>query len=356
MPRYTSEEYADMHFVYGFCNGNALMAAREYANRYPGRETPYHRTFTNLHRRLRERGTLFPYNGEGPGNVQHNVYNEEEILDLFRQNSTLSTRRAALRLGVNHLTVWRVLNKAHQHPFHLTPVQQLEPADLPRRVEFCRLLLHKEEVDPGYLASILWTDESCFTRDGVTNFHNLHEWNENNPHSKRTSSFQRRFSVNVWCGIIKNKLIGPVFLPPRLNGENYLQFLRTSLQMLLDNVPIINLHNFIYQQDGAPAHYSAPVVEWLNETYPNRWIGRNGPILWPPRSPDLTPLDFYLWGYLKGEVYEVEINTREQLIERIENACAKIRDNLLNTDLIQALTRRLQLCLIQDGGIFENLL
>ncbi|EZA48500.1 hypothetical protein X777_12995, partial [Ooceraea biroi] len=41
----------------------------------------------------------------------------------------------------------------------------------------------------------------------------------------------------------------------------------------------------------------------LNESFPDRWIGRGGRISWPARSPDLTPLDFFLWGHLKNEVF-----------------------------------------------------
>ena len=53
----------------------------------------------------------------------------------------------------------------------------------------------------------------------------------------------------------------------------------------------------------------------LNATFPNRWIGRDGPISWPPRSPDLTPLDFFLWCYVKDRVFvtpvsDIELRTR----------------------------------------------
>jgi len=41
--------------------------------------------------------------------------------------------------------------------------------------------------------------------------------------------------------------------------------------------------------------------------YPERWIGRRGAIKWPPRSPDLTPLDYFMWGYLKERVYKTKI-------------------------------------------------
>ncbi len=47
-----------------------------------------------------------------------------------------------------------------------------------------------------------------------------------------------------------------------------------------------------------------PVRAWLDEKFPGRWIGRRGPIEWPTRSPDLSPCDFFLWGYLKNIVYQ----------------------------------------------------
>jgi hypothetical protein len=58
-----------------------------------------------------------------------------------------------------------------------------------------------------------------------------------------------------------------------------------------------------FQQDGATPHWALNVREFLNEKFPNRWIGRGGPIPWPPRSPDITPMDFFLWGYVKDRVF-----------------------------------------------------
>jgi hypothetical protein len=53
---------------------------------------------------------------------------------------------------------------------------------------------------------------------------------------------------------------------------------------------------FHYQQDGAPPHYHRDVRAYLDQNVPSHWTGGRGPIDFPPRSPDLTPLDFYLWG------------------------------------------------------------
>ena len=57
-------------------------------------------------------------------------------------------------------------------------------------------------------------------------------------------------------------------------------------------------------QDGSPVHFRREVVQCLNTNYANRWIGRNGPILWPARSPDMNPCDNFLWGRIKELVYK----------------------------------------------------
>ncbi|KAE9536207.1 hypothetical protein AGLY_007430 [Aphis glycines] len=70
-----------------------------------------------------------------------------------------------------------------------------------------------------------------------------------------------------------------------------------------------------YNKVPSRAHYTIPVREYLDREYPGKWIGRRGPIEWPPRSPDLTPIDFFLWGHLKTVVYKtpndnIEMNSK----------------------------------------------
>ncbi|KAL4132727.1 hypothetical protein QTP88_009836 [Uroleucon formosanum] len=72
---------------------------------------------------------------------------------------------------------------------------------------------------------------------------------------------------------------------------------------MLDGLPLDIRANSIFQQDGAPAHNANIVRNYLNEYFPNRWIGTYGAVQWPPRSPDLIPLDYFLRGPLKTVVY-----------------------------------------------------
>jgi hypothetical protein len=63
----------------------------------------------------------------------------------------------------------------------------------------------------------------------------------------------------------------------------------------------------IFQQDGAPPHWGSNVRRFSDVAFPNRWIGRDGPTPWPPRSPDITPHDLFLWGSVKDKVFSTPV-------------------------------------------------
>lgn len=167
------------------------------------------------------------------------------------------------------------------------------------RLNFCQRMINLTENDPRFLRKICWTDESKFDQNGITNYHNLHYWADENPHFKRPVNNQRRFSINVWCGVIDNRLLGPFFYHHNLDQRNYLEFLNNRFQEFLNTaLPLNARQNVIFQHDGAPAHTANAVSRYLDERF-ETWIGTHGPIRWPPRSPDLTVLDNFLWGHLK---------------------------------------------------------
>ncbi|OXU27348.1 hypothetical protein TSAR_015087, partial [Trichomalopsis sarcophagae] len=67
----------------------------------------------------------------------------------------------------------------------------------------------------------------------------------------------------------------------------------------------------------------------FNQRFPNRWIGRAGPFLWPPRSPDLNPLDFFLWGSVNDAVYGKAPITRLNMMDGTRRACEAITPETL---------------------------
>ena len=114
-------------------------------------------------------------------------------------------------------------------------------------------------------------------------------------------------------------------IPQRLNGVVYLNFLSENLPTLVDDVLLQIRHNMWFIHDGAPAHFSNNVRNHLNRTFPNKWIGCGGPIRWPARSPDLNPLDYFLWDHLQTLVNYSPVDTMEELRVIIMNAINRIR-------------------------------
>ncbi|KAL0868287.1 hypothetical protein ABMA27_007817 [Loxostege sticticalis] len=136
---------------------------------------------------------------------------------------------------------------------------------------FAREGLRKTRDDANFARKILWMNEATFTRDGITNCRNLHRWcnKGENPRLNRASTFQVKFTVNVWVGLIDNLLIGPIILPQVLTGQRFLQLLSDELLQYLYDIPLELRRNIYLQMDGCPAHYSSIVREYLNEVYPD---------------------------------------------------------------------------------------
>jgi hypothetical protein len=109
--------------------------------------------------------------------------------------------------------------------------------------------------------------------------------------------------------------------------------------------------------DGAPTHFIRAVRDVLNNTHHDRWTGRGGPIAWPPRSPDLNYLDFYLWEHLKIFVYAAAVDNEAALHHRIVDACQNIRNYPGIFERVRrSIMRRVEAYFESHGGHFEHLL
>ncbi|KAJ4428923.1 hypothetical protein ANN_25919 [Periplaneta americana] len=178
-----------------------------------------------------------------------------------------------------------------------------------------------------------------------------------NPRATVPSHHQVRFSLNMWAGIIGDRLVGPHVLVNRLTGQAYTNFLENTIPHVLEDTPLINRQHIHFLHDGAPAHFSRTARRYLDRRFPDRCMGRGGPIAWPPRSPDLNPLDFYLWGHLKSLVYSSPVPDLESLRNRIV-ACSEDKRNTPGVwDRVRrSMRHRCEVCIQVGGGHFEHLL
>ena len=83
--------------------------------------------------------------------------------------------------------------------------------------------------------------------------------------------------MNLWCGLLCNKLIIPCVFDNNLTGNTYEVFLRNGLPGLLEDILLMIRSQIYFKHDGAPPHYTWHMREYLNESFPNRWLGRGGP-------------------------------------------------------------------------------
>uniref|UniRef100_V5I868 Transposable element Tc1 transposase n=1 Tax=Anoplophora glabripennis TaxID=217634 RepID=V5I868_ANOGL len=316
-------------------------------------------TVSKIFHKFEEHGTVQTL----PKTGRARALNEEKKLDIaleLVENPHTSTVSLARNHDASRTAIRMFLKQEKYHPYKVCLVQELLEDDYDRRLQFCEEMMRRCDDNNGFQRDVLFSDEATFYLNGVVNRHNYRFWSQENPHWTCESHTQHPQKVNVWAGIINNRILGPFFFEENLTAARYLDFLTFDLIPALAVIfpheidPDIPNERIWFQQDGAPPHFGIDVRRYLDEMFPNRWIGRRGTVEWPPRSPDLTPLDYFLWGYLKERVYQ----DRPDNIENLKN---KIRAEMHNLpaeviqNAVDSFYYRLGECQIVNGGHFQHL-
>lgn len=237
------------------------------------------------------------------------------------------------------------------------PVHNLTEENMRQRLLYCEEVIGHIRENADFLNNIIFTDEATFTTSGMFNRKNKHYWATENPHKIQAVKIQGRKSIHVWCGMLRDKIIGPIIFDGNLNGERYLNLIQNDVENYLEDIPLGHYNNLIWQQDGAPPHNPMPITEYLQNRY-NFWIGRFGTLRWPANSPDLSPLDIFLWGYLKNRIYYNRPQNIEVLRQRVEHEIF-----LLNADHPDFISKSINIklrknmfnCVNNHGGYVENM-
>ncbi len=106
-----------------------------------------------------------------------------------------------------------------------------------------------------------------------------------------------------------------------------------------------------FMQDGAPPHIARNVQEFIQDRVISRYFHHS----WPPRSPDLSPMDFWFWDYLKSTVYHHQPANLEDLYQSISNCIARITPDQLRSSVYHTI-QRMQATIDTNDGHIENLL
>lgn len=284
--------------------------------------------------------------------------NAERIRDALQRSPRRSLRQQASILAISRRSVQRMVHAMHFHPYKIQIVQKILPQDKLARLQFSNTMLRMLQDEPDLINKLLMSDEAHFHLSGFVNKQDMRYWSQVNPkkiHEKPLHSPK----VTVWCGIGTFGVVGPYFfendagVAVTINAERYVAMLQNFLPQEFERLRV-NRRDLYFQQDGATCHTARLTMEHLRNQF-RGLISRLGDIPWPARSPDLTPPDFFLWGYLKQRVYVNRPATIEDLKQAIRNEIAAIDEDLLRR-VFQNFEVRLRQCVVQEGGHLTDLI
>ncbi|GFV42810.1 putative DD41D transposase [Trichonephila clavipes] len=195
---------------------------------------------------------------------------------------------------------------------------------------------------PDFHKRIVLRDEAHFWLNGYVNKQSCCIWSEANPQVYVETPLHPE-KLTVWCTLWAGGIIGPYFFKNdeghnvTVNGDRYRAMITNFFIPELNNHDVQELW---FQQDGATCHTARATIDLLKEMFGDRLISQFGPVNWPPRSCDLTPLDYFLWGYVKSLVYADKLQTLDHLEDNIRRVIADIRLQMLEK-VIENWTSRL---------------
>ena len=240
-------------------------------------------------------------------------------------------------------------------PYKVSIMQHLKETDITSRLSFANWM--SSHID---LVENLWfSDEAHFYLNAQVNKQNCRYWSTEKPDFYIEKPLHGE-KVTVWAALSVDGVVGPFFFEDddgnvaTVNKDRYLHILKKKFVPALRRRQV-NIEDVWFQQDGATPHTAGDVIEWLSQTFGERFISFRTEREWPPHSPDLNPLDFFLWGHLKERVYNPVPGNTNDLKAAIGREMRKISREVCR-NVIDNFKQRLDVIISQNGRHIEHLM
>ena len=327
--------------------------------RYPGDEKLSRYQIHRIVNRFKQTGSVEDgrHANNGRPKTSRSAENVSEVRTIIEETPQKSVRQVLgdITHKSNYSSVYRMLKfDLNLFPYTIPIMQHLKESDVDSRLEFA--IWMKDHLD---IVDCLWfSDESHFHLNSPVNKRNCRFWGKEKPDFHYEEPLHDD-KVTAWAALSSSGVIGPFFFEDRgetqtINSECYLALLKNKFVPALRREGI-QIEETWFQQDGAAPHTAGHVLKWLRETFGNQLISLKTEQAWPPHSPDLSPLDFFLWGYLKEKVYTPKPTTVQELKTAICREMQKITPQLC-ASVITNFKRRLDVVISQNGRHIEQLL
>uniref|UniRef100_A0A6P7EY70 Uncharacterized protein LOC114324347 n=1 Tax=Diabrotica virgifera virgifera TaxID=50390 RepID=A0A6P7EY70_DIAVI len=154
-------------------------------------------------------------------------------------------------------------------------------------------------------AKKLFSDEDRFWLNEDVNKQNAHIWIDEQPKEVQALPLHSE-KTTVWCGLWASGIVGSYIFKTEtgqnvtVNGDRYRDMIT---DYLVPEIVVSSLSDIWFQKYGANCHTSRESMALARKRFGEQFISRFVPVNWSPISCDITPLDFFLWSYLKSKVY-----------------------------------------------------
>ena len=324
-----------------------VKVQRAYRSKYKSKSAPSGSVIKNIHNNYLKTGSV----GRKLITSREKTVRTDDLINAIENlhlgDPSISIRKIANLVPASNTVIQQVLREdLNLKSYKIHRTFKLFPADHQKRLNFVQFVKSRRiNLETLFICS----DEAYFYLHGGHNIQNNRVWSIYQPDElSEQPLFDEK--VIVWCAFSAKRVYGPYFFDETVNGENYLDMLKKFFWS--KHISLKNYKDFYFQQDGAPPHRRKIVQTWLKSKFGDRFIDMAN---WPPRSPDLNPCDFFLWGYLKSKVYNPKPQNLSQLKENITREIENFK-KIDKTSIFLSLKKRLDFLKQENGSYFEHLL
>ncbi len=307
--QFTKNERAFMVTVYAETH-NSTETCRRFALMFPNWGIPSKGTFLSNFHKYQTHGTSENRNTgkSGQPRTVQTPQNIAAVRQEIAQNGQVSVRRNNLphisKASFNRITKYDL----KYHPYRIQRCHALLQRDLQPHIDHYNWLLGRPA---RFLLNIIIGNEAVFQMNGWVNTWNVRAYaiQAQDVQNFVFDHLHSRDKLTVWIGLCgDNTIFGPIFFDNNANWLVYHDMINTDIVPELHQSYGTLRNRAIprkwWVQDGATAHRRILVCDCLQQLFPNSVCGLSYNQVYTLRSPDLTPLDFYLWGYLKKKVFQ----------------------------------------------------
>ena len=305
-----------------------ILVQRAYNAHFKTRKAPGRKTLMRWLTRFRGTGSLDNQERparDGPPHSGRPRVRTEEVIAAVSHSVEMSPKRSlrhrSQSLGLSKNTLHRILtDDLDLFPYRISVRHKLETVDKEKRLMMALWFAERIERVNHWITKVWFSDEAHFYLCRHVNSKNAVYWGDSKPDEVIQKPLHS-VKCTAWVAMSATGIIGPFWFEDArgksqtVNSQCYVEV----LEKFWAEVPASQRKSAWFQQDGASCHCSNISLAWLKERFNTRLVSRRLDTFWSPHSPDLSPPDFFLWGYLKSKVYRNKPRTIPELQKAVED-------------------------------------